>query len=60
MHTIQEAQRILDEQVKQIENLGGTVTQSHLRMGGAAEETLDLAKELGTGLIVLGSRSWGG
>jgi nucleotide-binding universal stress UspA family protein len=59
VHTIQEAQRILDEQVKQTENLGGTVTQSHLRMGGAAEEALNLAEELGTGLIVLGSRGRG-
>ena len=59
VRTTQEAQRILDEQVKQIENLGDTVTQSHLRMGGAAEEALNLAEELSAGLIVLGSRGRG-
>jgi nucleotide-binding universal stress UspA family protein len=52
----QEAQRILDEQVKKIENLGGTIAQSSLKMGGAAEEVVDLAEESGIGLIVLGSR----
>jgi nucleotide-binding universal stress UspA family protein len=29
----QEARRTLDEQVKKVENLGGAVAQSHLRMG---------------------------
>src|SRR5215216_4873861 len=57
--TEREGRRILDEQVKQIENVGGTVTQSYLRMGGAAEEVIDLAEELETGLIVLGSRGRG-
>jgi nucleotide-binding universal stress UspA family protein len=57
--TEQEARRILDEQVKKIENVEGTVTQSHLRMGGAAEEVVDLAEELGVGLVVLGSRGRG-
>src|SRR5215204_4037740 len=57
--TEREAQRILDEQVKKIENVGGTVAQSHLRMGGAAEEVIGLAEELETGLIVLGSRGKG-
>jgi nucleotide-binding universal stress UspA family protein len=59
VRTTHEAQRILDEQVKQIENIGDTVTISHLRMGGAAEEVLDLAEELGAGLIVVGSRGRG-
>src|SRR5215212_1997261 len=48
-----------DEQVNKIENVGGTVAQSHLRRGGAAEEVIDLAEELETGLIVLGSRGRG-
>jgi nucleotide-binding universal stress UspA family protein len=59
VRTEQEARRILDEQVKQIENVGGTVTQSHLKMGGAAEEVVDLAEELDAGLMVLGSRGRG-
>src|SRR5215213_2482524 len=57
--TEREGRRILDEQVKKIENVGGTVAQSHLRMGGAAEEVIDLSEELKTGLIVLGSRGRG-
>jgi nucleotide-binding universal stress UspA family protein len=39
---------------------GGTVAETHLRIGGAAEEIVDLAEELGTGLIVMGSRGRGG
>jgi nucleotide-binding universal stress UspA family protein len=57
--TEREGRRILDEQVNKIENVGGTVAQSHLRMGGAAEEVIDLSEELETGLIVLGSRGRG-
>jgi nucleotide-binding universal stress UspA family protein len=57
--TEREGRRILDEQVKKIENVGGTVAQSHLRRGGAAEEVIDLAEELEVGLIVLGSRGRG-
>src|SRR5215213_6030322 len=57
--TEREGRRILDEQVKKIENVGGAVAQSHLRMGGAAEEVIDLAEELQTGLIALGSRGRG-
>src|SRR5215218_7294703 len=57
--TEREGRRILDEQVNKIENVGGAVAQSHLRMGGAAEEVIELAEELETGLIVLGSRGRG-
>ena len=57
--TEREGRRILDEQLNKIENVGGTVAQSHLRRGGAAEEVIDLAEELQTGLIVLGSRGRG-
>ena len=57
--TEREGRRILDEQVKKIENVGGAVAQSHLRMGSAAEEVIDLSEELKTGLIVLGSRGRG-
>jgi nucleotide-binding universal stress UspA family protein len=41
-----EAQRILDEQVKKIEGLGGTVAQARLSEGGAAEEIVALAEEI--------------
>ena len=39
---------------------GGTVAETHLRIGGVAEEIVHLAEELGAGLIVLGSRGHGG
>jgi nucleotide-binding universal stress UspA family protein len=52
----QEARRLLDEEVKNIENVGGTVARSHLRMGDAAQEIVDLAQELKVGLIAMGSR----
>jgi nucleotide-binding universal stress UspA family protein len=54
-----EPRSVLDEQVKKIQNLGGTVVESHLRMGGAAEEVVNLAEELGVGLVMLGSRGTG-
>src|ERR687897_2546858 len=54
-----EAQEILDEQVKQIEGLGGTVAQPRLREGGAAEEIFAFEEEIGAGLLVLGSRGRG-
>jgi nucleotide-binding universal stress UspA family protein len=55
-----EAQKLLDEQVRRIEQAGGTVKEAHLRLGRADEEILELAQEeMGTGLIVLGSRGRG-
>jgi nucleotide-binding universal stress UspA family protein len=55
----QEARRILDEEVKSIEKVGGTVARSHLRMGDAAQEIVNLAEELKAGLIAVGSRGRG-
>jgi nucleotide-binding universal stress UspA family protein len=54
-----EAQRQLDEGVRRVEEAGGTVKEAHLRLGGAAEEIVDLAQSLGIGLIVMGSRGRG-
>ena len=54
-----EAQRLLDEQVKTVEEAGGTVNEAHLRLGRADEEIVDLADSLGIGLIVMGSRGRG-
>lgn len=54
------ARRILEEQVKRIEAAGGTVAQSHLRPGAADREIVDLAEDVGAGLIVVGSRGLGG
>jgi nucleotide-binding universal stress UspA family protein len=54
-----EAREVLDEQVKRIEEAGGTVKEAHLRLGRADEEIVDLAQSLGVGLIVMGSRGRG-
>jgi nucleotide-binding universal stress UspA family protein len=51
-----EARRILNEEIRNIENVGGKVTESHLRMGAAAQEIVNLAEELKVGLIAVGSR----
>ena len=56
----EEAQRLLDDQLKRIEAAGGSVTQAHLRVGRPDEEIVTLAEELGAGLIVVGSRGLGG
>jgi nucleotide-binding universal stress UspA family protein len=54
-----EAQRLLDEQEKRVEEAGGTVKEAHLRQGRVDEEIVDLAESLGIGLIVMGSRGRG-
>ena len=54
-----EAQRLLDDQVRSVEEAGGTVKEAHLRLGRADEEIVDLADSLGIGLIVMGSRGHG-
>jgi nucleotide-binding universal stress UspA family protein len=51
-----EARRVLDEEIRNIENVGGTVTESYLRMGATAQEIVNLAEELKVGLIAVGSR----
>ena len=51
-----EARRVLDEEAKNVEIVGGTVTESHPRMGDAAQEIVNLAEELKVGLIAVGSR----
>jgi nucleotide-binding universal stress UspA family protein len=54
-----EARELLDEQVQRIEGAGGTVKEAHLRLGRADEEILELAEDIGAGLIVMGSRGRG-
>ncbi len=53
------AQQLLDEQVRRVEEAGGTVKEAHLRLGRADEEIVDLAQSLDVGLIVIGSRGRG-
>jgi nucleotide-binding universal stress UspA family protein len=56
-----EAQEILDEQVRKIEEAGGTVAIAHLKMGEQRDEAIvHLAEDIGAGLIVMGSRGFGG
>ncbi len=54
-----EARELLDEQVKKVEETGGTVAGVHLREEEPAEEIVALAEELGVGLIVVRSRGRG-
>ena len=55
-----EARKTLDDAVGGIEAAGGEVKQAHLKVGGASEEIVALAEELGVGLIVMGNRGRGG
>ena len=55
-----EAQEILDNQVRKIEEGGGTVQEAHLRRGRKDEEIVRVAEEIGAGLVVMGSRGLGG
>ena len=56
-----EAQKVLDEQVRKVEEAGGTVNEAHLRIGERRDQAIvRSAEELGAGLIVLGSRGLGG
>ena len=49
----------LGEQVQRMREAGGEVAEAHLRLGRPDAEIVELAKELGAGLIVLGSRGLG-
>jgi nucleotide-binding universal stress UspA family protein len=50
---------MLEQQAKRIEESGGTVKETHLREGRADAEIVELAEEIGAGLIVMGSRGHG-
>jgi nucleotide-binding universal stress UspA family protein len=54
-----EAQAVLEQQVKRVEEAGGTVNEKYLREGRADEEIIILAEEIGAGLIIMGSRGQG-
>jgi nucleotide-binding universal stress UspA family protein len=53
------AKDVLEQQAKRIEESGGTVKETHLLEGRADEEIVELAEEIGAGLIVMGSRGHG-
>src|SRR5829696_6684497 len=50
---------LLEEGVKRVEDSGGLVSGAHLLEGRAADEILDLAEQIGAGLVVIGSRGLG-
>jgi nucleotide-binding universal stress UspA family protein len=54
-----QAEELLEQQAKVIEEWGATVNERHLREGRADEEIVILAEEIGAGLIVMGSRGRG-
>ena len=56
----QEAQDLLDGQVRKIEEAGGTVQEVHSRRGRTDQQIVHLGEEIGAGLIVMGSRGFGG
>ena len=56
-----EAQEILDRQVARIEEAGGTVAVAHLKMDEERDEAIvHLAEDIDAGMIVIGSRGFGG
>lgn len=58
--TTPESRRLLDEQVRSIEEAGGTVAEAHLRLGRPDDQIIEVGEEVGAGLIVMGSRGHGG
>ena len=56
-----EAQEVLDQQVRKIEEAGGTVAIAHLKMNERRDEAIvHLAEDIDADLIVIGSRGFGG
>jgi nucleotide-binding universal stress UspA family protein len=55
-----EAQKELDTEVGMIRESGAQDIQAHLNFGMPARSIVELAEELGAGLIVMGSRGLGG
>jgi nucleotide-binding universal stress UspA family protein len=56
----QMGQRLLDEQVRRVEEAGGTVAGAHFTMGRPDRGILTVGEDVGAGLIVVGSRGLGG
>jgi len=56
----QMGQRLLDEQVRRVEEAGGTVAGAHFRLARPDRGILAIGEDVGAGLIVLGSRGLGG
>jgi nucleotide-binding universal stress UspA family protein len=52
-------QEVLDGQVEKIRAAGGEVARAHLRAGRTSNQVIALGKEIGAGLLVVGSRGLG-
>jgi nucleotide-binding universal stress UspA family protein len=57
---LETAKTRVDVQVQKISEVGGEVAGAHVRVGFPEADIVDLAEELGAGLIVMGSRGLGG
>jgi nucleotide-binding universal stress UspA family protein len=55
-----EARKLLDTQSENLRSGGGKVGQTHLATGRPDKEIVELAEEVGAGMIVVGSRGLGG
>ena len=56
----EQAQEVLDRQVEKVEEAGASEVQGHLQVGRRAyEEVIELAEEIETDMIVVGSRGAG-
>ena len=61
VHELERQARMrLDAEVQKIRSAGGALAEAHLRVGAAAAGIVDLAEDIGAGLIVMGSRGLGG
>ncbi len=58
----QKAQKVVDEQKKKVEEAGGKVADTHVKVVSEhrSQAIVEVAEELGCGLIVMGSRGLGG
>jgi nucleotide-binding universal stress UspA family protein len=54
-----EAQKLLDDQVRRIRDSEGTVSDAYLKLGRPPNHIVELAEQLGAGLIVMGGRGVG-
>lgn len=54
-----DAQKRLNDEVKEIEQAGGVVTQAYLRMGRVDSEVIRLSEELDSHLVIIGNRGVG-
>src|SRR5919112_829294 len=52
---VERARRLLEWQMEQIRESGGTVTETHLRIGSPPYEVVGLSDEIGADMIVVGS-----